>query len=200
MKFFPYGKKEIEYLKKRDKVLGLEIDRIGMLERQINENVFESLISSIISQQISISAAQTVEKRLLELAGRLDSTSILELSKDQIQKCGMSMRKAEYIYGIALAAEKKEIKFDDLDKYEDKEIIEILTSLRGVGEWTAEMLLIHSFLRPDILSYKDLGIRRGITRLYGIENLDKKDFEVFRERYSPYGSIASLYLWEISGQ
>lgn len=73
-------------------------------------------------------------------------------------------------------------------------------TLKGIGEWTAEMLLIHSLQRADVLSYKDLGIRRGIMRLYGLEELSKQEFNVYRKRYSPYGTVASIYLWEISSR
>lgn len=73
-------------------------------------------------------------------------------------------------------------------------------SIKGIGEWTAEMILIHSLERPDLLSYKDLGIRRGIMRLHGLEELSKKEFETYRKRYSPYGTVASIYLWEISAR
>lgn len=73
-----------------------------------------------------------------------------------------------------------------------------LSKLKGVGEWTAEMPLIHSLERPDILSYKDLGIRRGLIKLYSLEELSKEEFETYRKRYSPYNTVASLYLWKIS--
>ena len=85
-----------------------------------------------------------------------------------------------------------------LADFNDEEVIKELTSLKGVGEWTAEMLLIHSLERPNILSFKDLGIRRGIMRLYGLADISKKEFEVYRRRYSPHCTVASLYLWEIS--
>ena len=100
----------------------------------------------------------------------------------------MSMRKAGYIKGIADAAISKEIDFDKLDNLSDEEVIKELTSLKGVGEWTAEMLLIHSLERPNILSFKDLGLA----------DISKKEFEVYRRRYSPHCTVASLYLWEIS--
>jgi len=80
----------------------------------------------------------------------------------------------------------------------DEEVIKQLSLLNGVGIWTAEMLLIFSLQRPDVVSYGDLGIRKGMMKLYGLESLTKKQFESYREHYSPYGSVASLYLWELS--
>lgn len=198
MSYFKYTKKEIEYLKERDPILGDEIDKIGMIKRKVERDVFQSLISSIISQQISTKAAITVKERLAELIGDITPENIEQLELESIQKCGMSLRKAGYIKGIADAAITKTVDFQNLHNLSDKEVIEELVKLKGVGEWTAEMLLIHSLQRPNILSFKDLGIRRGIMRLYGLNDITEKDFEQYRERYSPHCTVASIYLWEIS--
>ncbi len=200
MNYFKYGKKEIDYLTQKDKKLGLEIDRIGMIKRNIDSDIFSALISSVIGQQISTKAATTVTNRLLELVGELTPENLEKIEVELIQQCGMSLRKAGYIKGIANSAVRKEIDFENLYKLSDQEIIKELTTLKGIGEWTVEMLLIHSLERADVLSYKDLGIRRGIMRLYGLEELSKKDFESYRNRYSPYGTVASIYLWEISSE
>lgn len=200
MSYFEYGEIEIEHLKKRDKRLGSEIDRIGMIKRETNKDLFSSLISSVISQQISTKAAITVTNRFMELIGEFTPVNIEKTELESIQKCGMSLRKASYIKGIAEAAISKEVDFENLHNLSDEEVIKELTLLKGIGEWTAEMILIHSLERPDILSYKDLAIRRGIMRLYNLEEISKKDFEIYRKRYSPYCTVASLYLWEISGE
>lgn len=198
IKYYKYGKKEINYLKGKDPCLGLAIDKIGMIERQVNPDLFSALISSIISQQISTKAAHTVEYRLVDLIGEITPENIYNTKLEDIQKCGMSNRKAEYIKNIADLAISNTIDFDNLYKLEDDDFIRQLTKIKGVGEWTAEMLLIHSLQRENIVSYKDLGIRRGIERLYGLENLSKKEFKKFQDRYAPYGTVASIYLWEIS--
>lgn len=200
MNYFKYGEDAINYLKERDKKLSVEIDKIGMIKREVNPDLFSSLISSVISQQISTKAAITVTNRLMELAGEFTPEGIEKTELESIQKCGMSLRKAGYIKGIAEAAIAKEIDFENLHKLSDEQVTKELTKLRGIGEWTAEMILIHSLQRPNILSYKDLGIRRGIMRLYGLEELPKKEFEVYRKVYSPYCTVASLYLWEISSR
>ena len=197
MGYFEYTTKETDYLKGRDPILGKEIDRIGMVKRRLDGDIFSSLISSIISQQISTKAAVTVKERLINLIGDITPTNIEKIDAEAIQKCGMTLRKAGYIKGIAKAALTGEIDFDGLDKLSDSEIIRILTGLKGIGEWTVEMLLIHSLQRPNILSYKDLGIQRGLKKLYGLNELSKKEFAVYRERYSPYCTVASIYLWEI---
>jgi DNA-3-methyladenine glycosylase II len=198
MQYFQYGEKEKMYLIEKEPILGEEIKKIGHIQRKINPNLFEELISSIISQQISTKAAVTVKKRLLELIGEINPQNIAKADVEAIQKCGMSLRKANYIKGIGEASISNKIDFKILPQLEDREVIEKLTSLKGVGEWTAEMLLIHALQRPNILSYKDLGIRRGMMKLYDVPQISKETFEVYRDLYTPYGTVASLYLWKIS--
>lgn len=152
----------------------------------------------MFSQQISTKAAFTVKNRLIEQVGRITPETISKQDIENIQLCGMTMRKAKYIKNIAKAAVNKRINLDNLNLLSDKEIINELVKLEGVREWTAEMLLIHSFERPDVLSYKDLGIRRGLKKLYSLEDISKEEFEVYRKKYSPYNTVASLYLWKIS--
>lgn len=198
LNYFKYGEKEIAYLKERDRLLGAAIDKIGLIKREVTPDPFEALISSIISQQISTKAAITVENRLLDLVKKISAESMAGLSLEDIQSCGMSMRKAQYIKGVVDAAISKEIDFQSLKDLDDEEVIKKLTSLYGVGVWTAEMILIFSLERRDVVSYGDLAIRRGMMNLYGLDSLSKKDFDKYRQLYSPYGSVASLYLWKLS--
>lgn len=197
VRYFKYGKEEMEYLKKKDPILGKEIDRIGMIQEETNSNEFAFLISSIIGQQVSTKSAITVRNRLIDLIGPLTPENINQVEIDAIQKCGMSMRKASYIKEIAKKASSKEINFEKLHQLSDEEIMKELMTLKGVGEWTAEMVLLFAFERPDIVSFKDLGIRRGMMELYELEELTREQFLEFKAKYSPYGSVASLYLWEI---
>lgn len=196
--YFEYGPKEIEFLKKKDKKLGAAIDKIGMLYRETTPDPFEALVSSIVSQQISNKAAETVWNRLRAQLENVTPESITGASLSDIQSCGMSNRKATYIKGIADSAITGEINFNALHLLSDQEIIQKLSSLHGVGIWTAEMLLIFSLKRMDVVSYRDLAIRRGMINLYGLKDLSKEKFNRYKKRYSPYGSVASLYLWEIS--
>jgi 3-methyladenine DNA glycosylase/8-oxoguanine DNA glycosylase len=198
MQIFEYGQKEIDYLKSKDKKLGAAIEKIGIIERKVTPDPFEALISSVVGQQISSKAAVTVWNRLVELLGGITPESISEADISKIQGCGMSQRKAGYIKGIAEAAISGEVDFNQLYTLTDEEIIKKLSSLHGVGEWTAEMLLIFSLNRPDVVSYKDLAIRRGMMNLYGLKELPKEKFDKYKKRYSPQGSVASLYLWALS--
>jgi len=197
MKYFEYGETELAHLRKKDKKLGVAIDRIGMIQREVNPNLFASLVESVIGQQISNKAATTVCRRLDELCG-MDSHRLHALSMEEIQACGMSMRKASYIKNIAEAAVNKVIDFDTLPEKSDEEIIKALTAIKGIGVWTSEMLLIFSLMRPDVVSYGDLAIRRGMMNVYSLKKLPKEKFMRYAKRYAPYGSVASLYLWASS--
>ena len=181
-----------------DKLLGAAIERIGMVERKVTPDLFKALVNSIISQQISTKAATTIRNRLLNKVPNITPDAVAALSIEDIQSCGLSNRKAGYIKSCADAVIHGTINLPELARLSDDEVIKQLSSLNGVGIWTAEMLLIFSLERPDIVSYGDLGIRRGMMKLYGLESLTKNQFESFRECYSPYGSVASLYLWELS--
>ncbi|MGZ9585699.1 DNA-3-methyladenine glycosylase family protein [Paenibacillus marinisediminis] len=198
MEVFRYGQLEMDYLRQQDEVLGAAIDRLGMLERKVTPEPFSTLVNSVVSQQISTKAALTVWKRLCDTLGEVTPERIVSTDLEAIQTCGMSVRKAGYIKGIGEAAASGMIDFNGFDSMSDAEIIKQLSSLNGIGVWTAEMLLIFSLGRPNVVSWGDLAIRRGMMNLYGLTELKKSEFEKYRERYSPYGSVASLYLWALS--
>jgi len=198
LEIFKYGQKEIDYLKKKDKKLGKAIDEIGKIEREVTPDLFKSLIHSVVAQQISAKAAVTVFNRMIEALGEITPLSIFEATDEKIQKCGLSMRKAVYIKGIGEAVHSGKLNLADFPQMSDEEIIKRLSELNGIGVWTAEMLLIFSMERPDVVSYGDLAILRGMRKIYGLETLTKEQFAKYKKRYSPYGSVASLYLWAIS--
>lgn len=196
--YFPYSEVEITYLSKKDKKLAALIDHVGIIKRPVNPCPFSSLVDSIVSQQISTKAAATVSAKLLALCGEMTPHKLNALSQQEIQSCGMSMQKAGYIINIVQAAVSKTVDFENIYKQTDQEIIETLTQIKGIGIWTAEMLLIFSLMRPNVISYGDLIIRRSIMQLYGHKELPKERFLRYAKRYSPYGSIASLYLWAMA--
>lgn len=201
MNIFEYGEIEINYLKKKDKKLGLAIDRIntnGMIKRRIEPDIFSNLIRSIISQQISTKAADTVYNRFVDTFVTITPENILKYSVEEIQKLGVSFRKAGYIRNSSYMINTNELNLGELYTKTDDEVVKELSKLPGIGKWTAEMLLIFSMGRPDILSYGDLAILRGMCNLYGHEKITKDLFEKYRKRYSPYGTVASFYLWELS--
>ena len=197
MQYFEYGEKEIEYLKRKDKKLGALIDELGHLERTIASDVFAALVESVIGQQISDKAAASIHARLSGMT-EISAEKINGMDIEDMRKCGLSERKASYIKNIAQAVASKELDFDKMKTMSDQEIIERLVKIKGIGVWTAEMMLIFAFGRADIVSYGDLGIRRNMMRLYGLKSLPKEKFERYAKRYSPYGTIASFYLWSMT--
>ncbi len=198
MEIFMYGEAEINYLKSKDKKLSVAIDRIGKIEREVTPDLFTALVSSIVSQQISNKAAATVWGRFCSLVGEITPKSIVEADINDIQKCGMSVRKASYIKNIGDKVYGGELNIDEFHNLSDDEIIKKLSALHGIGIWTAEMLLIFSMQRPNVVSWGDLAIRRGMCNLYHHKELTKTQFERYKKRYSPYGTVASLYLWALS--
>jgi len=198
MAVFEYDQSALEYLGKKDKKLGAAINRIGLIERQVIPDLFAALVHSIVSQQISSRAAATVWGRIQDYFGDINPANIASSSLEEIQQLGMSMRKAKYIKGVAEAALLGRLDLQELNDLPDEEVIKRLVTLPGVGVWTAEMMLIFSFQRPDVVSWGDYGIRKGMMRLYRLDELPREQFDKYRKRYSPFGSVASLYLWEIA--
>lgn len=197
MQIFKYGQKELDYLKNRDKALGAAIDRIGKAEFEVSHDLFAGLVKSIITQQISTKAASSIWNRMLDNFGEITPEKIYSTTVEEIRSCGLSARKAGSIKEIARDILRGELSLSELHELPDEEVIRRLSSLNGIGVWTAEMLLIFSMERPDIVSWGDLGIRQGMMRLYGLQTLTREQFEEYRKRYSPYGSVASLYLWRL---
>jgi DNA-3-methyladenine glycosylase II len=196
MKVFDYGETEITYLGKKDKQLLKIISAIGKIERQVTPNLFEALVESIIGQQISSKAAATVNQRLRDrFNDEISPEKVAAANHFRIQECGTTLKKASYIKIAADAILHGKIKLDSFSTMTDEEIIVQLTQLPGVGVWTAEMLMIFSLQRPNIISYDDLIIRRSIIKLYKLEELTKEQFGIYKNQYHPYASIASLYLW-----
>ena len=197
--YFEYGDKEIEYLKNRDAKLAEAIDRIGHINRPVHTDLFSCVVDDIVGQQISTAAQKTIWKRVVDQLGEVTPSTVSALSVEQIQSWGVSFRKAEYIKDFADKVMNGEFIIEELVDLPDEEVIERLSSLKGIGRWTAEMLMTFCMQRPDVVSYGDLAIIRGMRMLYHHRKIDKKLFEKYRRRYSPYGSVASLYLWAIAG-
>ena len=196
---FIYGAKEIEYLKNADSALAAIIDEVGPIERKVIPDVFTALVNSIIGQQISTKAMDTVWGRFKSRYPDITPKALNSAPIEEIQQCGMSMRKANYIKSAAAAIVDGELDIDELYTLPDEEVVKKLMALHGVGIWTAEMILIFSMQRPNIMSWGDLGIHRGLRMLHRHRKIDKKLFLKYKRRYSPYASVASLYLWEIAG-
>jgi DNA-3-methyladenine glycosylase II len=196
---FIYGDIEINHLKKRDKKLGAAIEAIGPVRRQVNPDLFSALVNAIIGQQISAKAQTTVWGRMKDELVEVTPRTILACAEARLQSFGITHKKASYIRGAAEMVADGRLDIDGLRAKSDAEICAELVKINGIGIWTAEMLMIFSLQRPDILSFGDLAIQRGMRTLYRHRKITRTLFEKYRRRYSPYGSAASLYLWAIAG-
>ena len=196
---FAYGEAELSYLRQKDARLGAVIDRVGHIDRTVDTDLFSSVIHHNIGQQISMKAQATIWQRMQDALGAVNAETILAAGVPSLQALGMTFRKAEYITDFA---EKVHIGAFDLDAVahrNDEDAIRALSSLKGIGVWTAEMLLLFCLQRPNVFSYGDLAILRGMRMVYRHKEIDRVRFERYRKRFSPYCSIASLYFWAVSG-
>lgn len=196
---FEYSEEETGYLKSRDKRLGEVIDKTGHIYRQTDDNLFSSVIHHIIGQQISTKAQATIWQRIKTAYGEVTPGIIYNSSVNELQLFGITFRKAGYIKDFSEKVINGEFNLNAVAKMPDKEAVAALSGLKGVGVWTAEMILLFCLQRKDILSYSDLAIHRGMGMVYHHKKIDKKLFEKYRKRFSPYGSIASLYFWAVAG-
>ncbi|MCD8156774.1 MAG: DNA-3-methyladenine glycosylase 2 family protein [Clostridiales bacterium] len=197
--YFQYGEKEIEYLKQKDKRMAKVIDQVGIVRREIDPDLFSSVVHQIVGQQISTKALATIWQRIKTGLGTVNAETILSAGAEGLQSFGMSFRKAGYITDFAEKVKNGTFDLTSIWEMSDEEAIVELTTLSGVGIWTAEMILLFCMQRPDVFSYDDLAIRRGLQMVYHHRSISRQLFEKYRRRFSPYGSVASLYLWEVAG-
>lgn len=197
--FFPYGETEIAYLKQKDSKLAEVIEQIGHIDRTVDEDLFSAVIHHIIGQQISTKAQQSIWNRMIEGLGEVNAEMLLQAGREKIQQFGMTYKKADYILDFAGKVQNNEIDLVSLETMSDDEVIGVLSSLQGIGVWTAEMILLFCLKRPNVFSYGDLAILRGMRMVYHHRKIDKKLFEKYRRRFSPYCSTASLYFWTVAG-
>jgi DNA-3-methyladenine glycosylase II len=195
---FLYGQTEISALCQNDKAFSEAVARIGEICRAVTPELFTALVNSIVGQQISSKAQQTIWRRITDELVDITPQKIHAMPVEQIQQFGISKRKAGYIRDLAQKVCSGEFDINKLYELPDEQVIAKLCELSGIGVWTAEMLLLFSMQRPDVLSYGDLAIQRGLRMLYRHRTITRKLFEKYKRRYSPYGSVASLYLWEIA--
>lgn len=197
--YFDYGAREVDYLKARDRVLGEVIDQVGHVEREVDPDLFSAVVHHIVGQQISTKAQATIWARMRERLGEVNARTVAAAGTAALQSVGISLRKAEYIQDFADKVNSGAFDLQRVAALPDSEAIEALVALKGVGVWTAEMILLFCLQRPDIFSFDDLAIQRGLRMVYRHRKIDRKLFEKYRRRFSPYGSVASLYLWAVAG-
>lgn len=191
-------KKAKKHFKLNDPVLGSLADEVVLTEWGNNDNYFISLVESIISQQLSVKAADTIWKRFLAFLpnGEVDPAFVLDLPDQKIRKAGISWQKISYIKDLAKKTLESGILFEQFDIMTEEEIITELIKVKGIGRWTAEMFLMFSMGRPDVFSYGDLGLRRAMQKLYKLrKEPTEKRAALIANKWKPYRTIACRYLW-----
>jgi DNA-3-methyladenine glycosylase II len=192
-------KKGIAHLKKNDLALKVIIEGIKLREITVTSGPFEALVEAIVSQQLSIKAADTIFNRFVALTpGKKFPTprEIIKMPTAKMRKCGLSGMKVKFIKDLAKKTLDGSLNFKTIDKLSDEEVIEHLTSVKGIGRWTAEMFLIFSLQRDDIFSYGDLGLRNALQRIYKMKKPPTPaQAEKITAKWRPYRSLGSRYLW-----
>ncbi len=189
----------INHFKKVDPVLHRVVSVSPKLDVKPRRNYFMSLVSSVISQQLSTKAARTIRGRFLELFPDKvlpQPEAVLTVSDAEMRAAGLSYSKIKYIKEIAKAFRDKQVTPRKFHRQTDEEIIEQLVKIKGVGRWTAEMFLMFSLGRPDVFSVGDLGLRNAIQKIYGLKQPPTpKQMEKIAKKWAPHRTVASRYLW-----
>ena len=159
--YFAYGETELSYLRRKDKRLCKVIDCVGHIDRAVDPDLFSSVVHHIIGQQISTKAQATIWARCQDALGAVNAETILSAGVPKLQSLGMTFRKAEYITDFAEKVHTGAFDLDAVEHMSDEDAIRALSTLKGIGVWTAEMILLFCMQRPDVFSYDDLAIRRG---------------------------------------
>ena len=196
MKCFPYDEDAVRFLSGRDPLLAKVIRRVGHLSMPMDGSLFASLSRNVIGQQISIPVYERIWADFRRMYGDdPDPDEVARAGSGPLRALGMSQRRAEYIVGIAERV--RGVDEDALSKMDDGSLMTELTRFRGVGPWTAEMAMIFRYGRQDVFSYGDLALIRGIRRLYRVEDVPRDIFDSLKARFSPYSTVACLYIWEV---
>jgi len=190
-------KEAIQHLRRNDPVLSEIIDRVGDYGIQFRDPDLETLVKSIVYQQLSGRVASVIFARLAKAAGgKLTPENILKLRPARMRTLGLSKQKTAYIRDLARHARDGRVVFEELEALDDAAVIERLTQVKGVGVWTVHMFLIFALRRRDVLPTGDLGIRNAIRKAYGMaEPPTPADMEAMALRWRPYCTVASWYLW-----
>jgi DNA-3-methyladenine glycosylase II len=199
-----FDEEAVEHLRAADDTLRKVIDERGPRDHEQRmrgrpTDPYGALLRSIVGQQLSTKAARSIYTRLTDLFdGRAPSPQeLLDADPELVRSAGLSRAKVKYLRSLAEHVVSGELELDRLSELPDEDVTREVTAVKGLGSWTADMFLIFHLGRPDVLPVGDLGVRRAVERAYGLESLpDAETLERLGERWRPYRSLASLYLWE----
>lgn len=188
--------KDAEKLLSKDKYIAPLIQKWGgcTIKPIPKSKYFEDLVDAICSQQLSGKAAKTIFGRVKNLLGKIRPENILAKNDQELRDCGLSWAKVSYVKDLAKNITSNKLQVTRLDKLSDEEVIKVLVAVKGIGRWTAEMFLMFSLARPDIFPADDLGINKAISKI-AKKQMTKSQMLKFSERWKPYRTVASWYLW-----
>ena len=187
------------HLMKSDPTMKRIIKQVGPFTAKTKRDRFATLVHSILAQQISVAAASTIRQRLLKALGEegLTPANLLQFEVDQLREFGVSRQKATYALDLAGKVHQGDVNLQSIQKHDDEAAIVELTQVKGIGRWTAEMFLMFSLGRLDVLPVDDLGLRNAVQHFYELDSLPGADeMESLAEPWRPYATIASWYLWQ----
>lgn len=191
-----YWDEACKHLMKKDRVMKRLIPQHGDACLQTRGDAFTTLARSIVGQQISVKAAQTVWERFVALPKKMTPANVLKLKVDDMRAAGLSVRKVEYLVDLALHFDNDLVQVADWAGMDDEAIIAELVDIRGIGRWTAEMFLIFHLMRPNVLPLDDVGLINGISRNYfSGESVSRSDAREVAAAWAPYCSVATWYIW-----
>ncbi|QLH10073.1 DNA-3-methyladenine glycosylase family protein [Candidatus Nitrosotenuis sp. DW1] len=178
------------------------IYQVGEYKISLVKNPYRSLIDSIITQQLSGAAADSISKKFQKIYQRYPKpVEVINTSDSKLRAAGLSKMKVDYIKDLSEKIQSKELRLRSLRDKSDEEVISHLTQVKGIGRWTAEMFLIFSLGRLDVLPVGDLGLKKGIQRLYSMPDLpEKEEIEKIAEKWRPYRTVATWYIWKSLNQ
>ena len=191
-----YWQDACQHLVKKDRVMKRLIPQFGEASMQSRGEPFVTLARSIVGQQISVKAAQTVWDRFAKLSKKLSPATVLKLKVDDMRAAGLSARKIEYLVDLSLHFDSGALNVKGWEAMGDEAIIAELVAIRGIGRWTAEMFLIFHMLRPNVLPLDDIGLVNGISKNYfSGEAVSRSEIREVAAAWAPYCSVATWYLW-----
>jgi DNA-3-methyladenine glycosylase II len=188
----------MSHISKNDSLLARVIEKHGRINFKPQGEIFESLVESILSQQLASSAANAIISRVRALykSGTLEPKSLYSTPVRKLRSAGVSPQKVRYLKDLSSRVVKGKLDLESLDGMNDDELVGALDEVLGIGPWTAHMLMIFTLGRTDVLPVDDLGIKKGIQGVYSLSELPKREkIEELAKNWRPYCSVASLYLW-----
>ena len=191
-----YWTEACAHLSRKDRVMKKIIPQFGDAVLESRGDAFVTLARSIVGQQISVKAAQSVWDKFAKLSRKITPSSVLKLKVDDMRAAGLSARKVEYLVDLALHFDSGAVHVKDWQSMDDEAIIAELVAIRGIGRWTAEMFLIFHLMRPNVLPLDDVGLINGVSQNYfSGEPVSRSDLREVAQAWTPYSTVATWYIW-----